>query len=393
MRVPAIIFGAFLVVVASTWLWLEVRATDNPEIEKTMCRYLICSDDLLQDHASRQLKEGTQESVRQAVENYREILRRNPASPYRWCDLGEALLVSGNEAEARSCFARAVERGPDLAQVLWSASQSYLKLKDNPAALRCMARILEKSSEFNPFIFEAYAGMPVAEVLDCGLPAAPEPAQAYLRVLMRNPDSTAIGQAWNWIVARSLADDRLAADYTNFLLNRNESEEAQEAWAAYLGARKGAYLRSNLLFNGGFESEPTGSRFDWKVNETEGVEVARDSDVRHSGGWSLRVRFGGEKNPEYRGVAQLAMLKPGKYRFEAYMRTSGLTTDKGLGIRIADEKTDALLGTNGWTRIEKDFVAKVPRLVRIEIFREHSLKIDSKIKGTIWLDDALLFGR
>jgi hypothetical protein len=394
MKILGILIGAILLAVASVWLWMEFHAEGSPQLEQTLCRCLICSDDMLQDLAKRRLDGGTAEGIRLSVENYRELLRRDSASPYRWCDLGDALIAAGNDAEAKCCFARAVECGPDLSQVLWRAGQSYLKLQDQASALRCMARIMEGSSQFNSFIFEAYAGIPVADALDRGMPAVKEPAQAYLRALMRRADAAGAGQAWRWIAARALADDRMAADYTNFLLNGGEFESAQEAWAAYLGLRKGSYPRTNRLFNGGFEEEPTGSRFDWKVNEMEGVEVSRDSDVRHSGKWSLKVRFGGEKNPEYRGVAQLAVLKPGKYRFEAYLRTSGITTDKGVGIRVAEEKTDALRGTGDWTRIEKDFVVGgAAELVRIEIYRERSLKIDSKIKGTAWVDDALLFSR
>jgi tetratricopeptide (TPR) repeat protein len=394
MRKPAIVFGIILVAVASTWLWLEVRAGDNPQLERTMCRYLICADDLLLEHAGQQLKLGTSESIRQAVDNYRESLRRDPASPYRWCDLGDALFASGEEAEARSCFARAVDRGPDLAQVLWRAGQFYLKLKENRTGLRCMARILEKSQEFDSFIFEVYAATPVADVLAYGLPPVALPAQAYLRSLLRNPDAMGTEQVWNWIVARSFADDKLAADYTNSLIYHQDYENALNAWAAYLGLRKGPYLQSNSLFNGSFELEPTGSGFDWKVREVEGVSAARDSNVRHSGRWSLRLSFEGEQNPEYRGVAQLAVLRPGNYRFEAYMRSSGITTDKGVGIRIGDAKTDALLGTNDWIKAEKDFaVEQETGPVRVEVYRERSLKIDSKIKGTFWIDDAQLISR
>ena len=394
MRNTAIIFGSILVVVASTWMWLELRAEKNPAIERGMCRFLLCSDDLLLDQAGQQLRMGSTESIQQAVENYREALRRDPASPYRWCDLGDALFAAGAQEEARSCFARAVDRGPSLSQVLWRAGQFYLKLNDYPNALRCMTRILEKSGEFDSFIFEAYAGIPVAGVLDHGLPAAARPAQAYLRTLLRDPEATGTAQVWNWILSRSLADDRLAADYINFLLNHQDYENARDSWAAYLGPPKGPYPQSNSLFNGGFEFEPAGSGFDWKVSELEGVKVSRDSDVRHSGGWSLRLSFDGEGNPAYRNVAQLAVLKPGNYRFEAYLRSSEITTDKGVGIRIGDEKTAELLETNDWTKVEKDFaVEKETKIVRVEIFRDRSLKIDNKIKGTFWIDDAQIISR
>jgi UDP-N-acetyl-D-mannosaminuronic acid transferase (WecB/TagA/CpsF family) len=71
-----------------------------------------------------------------------------------------------------------------------------------------------------------------------------------------------------------------------------------------LGTRAGDYRRTEYLYNGGFESEPTATPFDWKVLPVEGVEAGRDSATPHSGQWSLRIRFPGTTNLAYAGYFQ-----------------------------------------------------------------------------------------
>jgi hypothetical protein len=76
-----------------------------------------------------------------------------------------------------------------------------------------------------------------------------------------------------------------------------------------------------------------------------------------------------------------------------------LTTDQGLGFQIVDAeaparldlKTEPLLGTREWSRIEAPLVIPPPtRLVEIRLVRQPSLKFDSKIRGAAWIDDVRL---
>ena len=55
---------------------------------------LACSDELLLESADR-LAAGNPQDASFALTNLQEALRRNVASPDRWCDVGEALLSAG----------------------------------------------------------------------------------------------------------------------------------------------------------------------------------------------------------------------------------------------------------------------------------------------------------
>ena len=45
---------------------------------------------------------------------------------------------------------------------------------------------------------------------------------------------------------------------------------------------------------------------------------------------SLKIQFTGQQNIEFKHVSQTAIVRPGKYRFEAYIRTEAVSTDQGL---------------------------------------------------------------
>lgn len=53
--------------------------------------------------------------------------------------------------------------------------------------------------------------------------------------------------------------------------------------------------------------------------------------------------------------------------------------------------TPAVIGTTNWTPIEQDIrVARETRLLVIRVVRRPSLKFDSVISGTAWIDDVSL---
>ena len=143
MRRLPLLFGCILVFFASARILLEKKLGNDPRLERTLCRYLLlCSDERLLEKAEEQLTQGGAESLEQAVANLQEALRRNPASADRWCDLGEALLKSGQTEKARTCFSRALELGGESIQIHWRAGEFYFRVNENKAALRCMSRIL-----------------------------------------------------------------------------------------------------------------------------------------------------------------------------------------------------------------------------------------------------------
>lgn len=358
-------------------------------------------DEALVERAYQQLWQGGAENTSRAVESFAEALRRDPASTYRWCDLGEALMEAGDEQKARYCFTRAAELGRNSPPILMRVANFHFRTGDSQRALYYMSLILEQVEQYDGIIFNSYThlGRSVEEILKYGIPDDRRVGQSYLRYLLRRGNVPDAVRAWRWITEHNFADDRSAAEYVNYLLGDRQYDAAARAWSKYLGKRRTDYLQSNYLYNGGFEFAPTGAMLDWRIRRAGGVEVARDSSVRRSGGWSLRLRFEGKENVNYGHTSQTAVVGPGRHYLEADVRTEELTTDQGVGFRIFDPeaparldvRTENLTGTTDWRRVGTDVV--VPsgtKLVEVQLTRRPSLKIDNKIAGTAWVDELRL---
>ncbi len=327
-------------------------------------------------------------------------LRRDPASPFRWCDYGEALLASGDTARARKCMLRGLELGPSNGPILMRGVNFAYRTDDSAAALRYGKSLLALVPDYDGSVFSVWKGMdlPIGSVLDRGL-AGRRAAQSFMRYLIAGQSMMAAGRAWPWMERSGFADDRLADDYVAFLVRSNEPEQAALAWALYAGRREPSYPASNAVFNGSFEREPTGCVFDWKITPVDGAGAGRDSAVSVWGRYSLRIGFDGTENVAYSHVSQTVPVRAGRYRFEAHLRTADITTDEGVGFRVfdpqdprrVDVKTERLTGTHDWTRVGADvLVPPASKLLEIQVIRLPSLKFDNKIGGAAWIDAVSL---
>jgi hypothetical protein len=224
-------------------------------------------------------------------------------------------------------------------------------------------------------------------------------SQKYLYKLIdagRIADAQAM---WALAVSHGYVDDQLATRYVDLLLANKMPESAARDWASYAGSRSAGYPERNRIFNGDFEKDPTGSAFDWRLDKVAGTSIDFDRGIKHSGDRSLRIRFDGTANPGDLGVLERVFLEPGRYRFQAFVRTQDLSTDEGVAFRIVcddapkelDWSTNHLRGTNDWTLSKGEFGAPTGGgLVSVRLMRRPSLKFDNLLKGTAWLDGVII---
>jgi hypothetical protein len=285
--------------------------------------------------------------------------------------------------------------------VLLRAAHYAFRVEDSGQGLRQMAAVLARVRDYDGIIFHTYErfGVPVERVLETGIPQDRKAAQSYFRHLIAGGNLEGLGKTWEWVGARSLADDALAGEYVSILLRQRQYGAAIETWSRHLGGKKGDYWSRNSLFNSGFESEPTGCRLDWTVQPVNGAAAGLDGRVPFAGGKSLQIRFAGTENLDYRHVSQAAVVSPGRYRLRARVRTESITTDQGIGLRVVDPEAPGrlslrvgnLTGTRDWEKLEATLaIPAQTRLVEVQVVREPSLKFDNKIGGTAWLDEVEL---
>ncbi len=249
------------------------------------------------------------------------------------------------------------------------------------------------------FLTYARAGAPIEKILALGIPPDRMPAQAFLRFLMEENQTGDAAAAWRWITQRGFDDDGLTGEYVAFLLRSQQHERAADTWAGVNANDMRDYRRTNWVYNGSFEAAPKPSPLDWRIEANQDVDATRIASGAHDGRWTLELAFHGGNNVDYHGVGQQTVLTKGRWHAEAFLRTRGITTDKGIGLRIynpaapqtLDIKSECLTGTQGWTKIEQTFdIQQDTAVVRVEIIREASRKFDNKIAGRAWIDSVAI---
>lgn len=309
--------------------------------------------------------------------------------------------MTGDVARGRYCFARAYELGAGSAAVVARVAQFHVGVGDPRGALDFGSRLLKLTRTYDQAIFQAYdwAALPAAEVLGRGLPLDKTVGQSWFRHVLQARTLDEAGDAWAWLAHNQFTDDRTAGEYLDVLVKARAYRSAAGIWTQHLGNRAGDYPEPNALFNGSFETEPTGAVFDWRIESVPGVDVSLDSHERQSGKSSLKLHFSGGQNLPYHHVAQFAFANAGRYRFLAFIKTAGITTDEGIRLHVfgddpsekLDVMTEQIGGTTSWTRIEKTLsVPGDTKLVKVEITRLPSLKFANKITGDAWIDDISL---
>ena len=168
-----------------------------------------------------------------------------------------------------------------------------------------MVRTLDDSQAYDAEVFDEYLGrgIGVEDVLRSGLPYNSRVWRSFLTWQMtHNRPANAI-TVWNQLVPRGYADDATANNFVSFLLGQKKREAAVQAWALYAGSRSPGYPEAERVFNGGFESDSSGSPFDWGVGKAPGAAIDFDTEVQHAGARSLRVQFDGTENVTAYGTA------------------------------------------------------------------------------------------
>ncbi len=366
------------------------------------CAAWLCPEEFSDARVSGFLRNSANGHAQAAVAELKRALDFDPASAYRWANLGEALFHAGDIQQARYCFARAVQAGPRNPAILMRAVNFWFSAGDLQKTLQYGDAILKDpqlTGYYTPvFITYARAGISIKEILELGVPPCRAPAQALLRFLMEGTETADAAAAWDAIARQGFQDERLTGEYVNFLLRNRQDTQAAETWAQVKRSDARDYRRTNWVYNGSFEFTPQPSPFDWHIEATPDVEARRVSGRAQNGKWALELAFDGAANVNYHGPWQQAVLTKGRWHLEAFVRTEVITTDQGVGLRIfrpagvLDCKTEFLRGSLDWTKVEQTFeVAQETALVQVEPIREASRKFDSKIAGKVWLDSIRIY--
>jgi hypothetical protein len=117
------------------------------------------------------------------------------------------------------------------------------------------------------------------------------------------------------------------------------------------------------------------------------------------GDYALRVSFSGRENISFQHFYQIFPADPEtKYRLTYSWKSQGITTDQGPFIEVFGFDKEGLYkagpmitGTQGWRQVSLEFdMPENSRAAIVRLSRRPSNRFDSKITGTLWLDDFRL---
>lgn len=403
MRAPvsaAPALSGILIVLSVAGLLLETAYRSNTRVEAALCRFDICATDRLIDSIHVLRSDLEPEAAARAARESVEALRRDPASAARWCDAAESFALTGQPGRAAFAFRRAVDLAPNSPPVLLEAANFHFREGRPAAALPLTSRILHLIRDYDTVVFLAYSrsGLPVSDLIRFGIPAEPAAARAFFQARLASASAEDAAVLWQFLRDGHYDTPPLAARYLEFLLARRLFPAALAFWTAY-GAPGSDYPGRNLLFNAGFEAPFSGARLDWTPSRAPHVSEQRDTTTAREGSSSLRLEFDGGANIDYRGISQTAIVSPGRYGLRAWLKIDGLTTDRGLFIRLYDPESPARLDlrTPAFARPADWFPVDLPVLVRpgttlleVQLCREPSFKFDNRIAGVAWIDSFQL---
>ena len=198
---------------------------------------------------------------------------------------------------------------------------------------------------------------------------------------------------WEAIKKGATPEKETALRYANFLLHKKHIPESKRIWQEYTG--------TTSITNPGFETEYTERGFDWRfLKEKEGIcEVMRVNREAREGDYALKIQFNGRENANFYHFYQIFTADSlATYRLSYAWKSQGITTDEGPFIEIIGYDKEGLYaagpkitGTQPWREVSLEF--DMPAGCRagiVRLRRQPSHRFDSKIRGTVWLDDFQL---
>jgi hypothetical protein len=383
-RLPSLHAIALAGLLAASWLR---DGSISPEKPQTVA-----------DHAYRELWSGHSDGPNGAVDRFRQALAMDTAFPYRWSDLGDALAASGMVDLAQYCFRRSLELAPNSPQIAMRAANFHFREGETGPAIQLGAEVLRLTTAYDGMVFNSWVrlGGSLDDVLQIGIGTNRRAAESFFRYLIatsrprESGGDSRLSAMWTWLEGRSQVNRPLAMVWVDWLSGRHRDNDAFVVWKRYV-AQDPAYGSGNWIDNAGFENEPAGQGFDWRLQPCPGVKTGLDSATAHSGHSSLRMEFDGSANLDFHHIAQRVWLPPGRYRLTAWMRTSNLSSDQGLALVLNGVSTPALTGSHDWTMVAADVtVGDGASAGEVSVVRQRSWRFDGKLQGVVWIDDVAL---
>jgi hypothetical protein len=183
--------------------------------------------------------------------------------------------------------------------------------------------------------------------------------------------------------------------YLNFLIGRKFYGLAYYTWLQLLPLDQ--ISGAGFVFNGGFQTVPSGLPFDWLISPGTGATIDIDTVPDEGSNRALFVRFE-DGRVDFGRVAQLIMLAPAKYRLEVTYKGTVLG-QRGLKWRVTCvEGPTAAIGesgmikgiSSGWKNVEFSFTVPGSNCPAQYLHLDLDARMASEqfVSGEVWFDNV-----
>jgi hypothetical protein len=183
--------------------------------------------------------------------------------------------------------------------------------------------------------------------------------------------------------------------YLNFLIGKKLYALAYYTWLQLLPPDQ--ISGAGFVFNGGFQTVPSGLPFDWLISPGAGATVDIDTVPDDGGNRALFARFE-DGRVDFGRVAQLIMLAPAEYRLEATYKGT-LLGQRGLKWRVTCvEGPTTTIGESGmikgvssaWKTIEFPFTVPDTNCPAQYLHLDLDARMASErfVSGEVWFDNV-----
>jgi len=341
-----------------------------------------------------------------ALADYRRAVQLDPHSAHYWMDLASAEEAVGNVAGARDAFEHARIVYPASAEVAWNYGNFLLRQEDYSEGFAQIHRALRGDSRLLPLAISRSwrSNRDAGLLLDRVLPANVDAYFEALDFFAANHEVDAGIEVWKRLVGlgKSFALSRTFPFFED-LIFEERSADAKRIWREALAAAGLPHEDppgGSLVWDGTFSRDFENGGLGWRWAVLPGVAIDFDSAPPGYGARSVRIDFGGGLNTELDQPVQYVPVEPGRtYHFRAFIRTEGITTERGMQLIVADPHrptadkfvSENFLGSHPWTSVEGN-IATGPEthFLWIRLNRMQSRLFDNKLSGTVWISDLSL---
>jgi len=350
---------------------------------------------------------GSTNDLDASVAFYENAVRLSPYNAHFWSDLGASYDWAGRTNDASRAFERAIQLFPGSPEINWRFANFALRFHRIPDGLRSLRIVLAGSTPAHRdvFLLATRATRDNGAILEDMLPRQASTFFDYLNFQIETGNMVAAEQVWSRMLQFNLPFDlRGAFPYLDALIRHQDVGHLAAAWSD-LNERFPAQIRPrknapNLITNGEFRFDILNGGLDWRVIPTEDAVVSVDTQDSLVRSRALRIEFNGKHNLDYEHVFQYVVVQPNtRYRFSGSLRANEITTDSGPRFQIFDAfdmgnlflSTENVVGTTGWSPQQIVFKTRADtHLLIVRIARPASSKLDSQIRGVVWIDQVSL---